>query len=119
MQRTMLQQEPKWTTKRDERMWEEMQKTARRSFKEKEERSAKRTVRIGLAVIYIALAGMLAFVVYLIYTNAQRLTEALDAPQGTPANDEATWYIMQVAFWALWAGYLLWKIWRIARKNKE
>lgn len=115
----MVQQEPKWTTKRDERMWEEMQKTARRSFKEKEEQSAKRTVRIGLAVIYIALAGMLAFVVYLIYTNAQRLTEALDAPQGTPANDEATWYIMQVAFWALWAGYLLWKIWRIARKNKE
>ena len=67
----MLQQEPKWTTKRDERMWEEMQKTARRSFKEKEEQSAKRTVRIGLAVIYIALAGMLAFVVYLIYTNAR------------------------------------------------
>lgn len=115
----MTQQKSQWKTGRDEQMWEEIQKNARRSFKEKEDRTAKKAVRVGLTVIYIALAIFLVFTLYLVYTNAVRLTEALEAPKGTPANEEATWYIMQVFFWASWVCYLVWKGWRIARKNKE
>ncbi len=104
---------------RDERLWEKERNAARNSFVKKEQAATKRAVSIGMTVLYIVLAAVFVFVLYLIYDSANKLMEVLRAPEDSPLKGETAWRIELLVFWVLWACYLLWKSWRLFKKNKE